>query len=73
MELNNWIDEYVNDKRTQEIFGKWAEEIAEDKGLKKGLKLGIEQVAKNMLDAGLSAKEIKAYTNLSDADLKKLS
>ena len=76
MELNNWIDEYVNDKRTQEIFGKWAEEIAEDKGHKLGLKQGAKnkalEIAKNLLKRNFDLKEIEEITNLSLKDLKKL-
>ena len=33
MELNNEIDEYVNDERTKELFGKWAEQIEKDKAI----------------------------------------
>ncbi len=80
MELNNWIDEYVNDKRTQEIFGKWAEEIAEDKGLKKGRRLGFKQgaknkaleIAKNLIKLNTPIENIHLATGLTIEEIKAL-
>ena len=77
MELNDWIDKYIKDEHTKEVYGKWAEKIEKDKLIEQGLEQGIEQrnyeIAKQMLNDGLNPKAIKKYTNLSDADLKKLS
>ena len=73
MELNTWIDEYVNDERTKEIFGKWAEEIAEEKGYDKGVIEEKNTIAKNMLKDKIDTKTIMKYTGLTLKEIKKLN
>ena len=53
MELDAWVEEYVNDERTKKIFGEWAEKIATEKGLKKGLRQGLEKGIKQGLEEGV--------------------
>ncbi len=84
MELDNWIEKYVNDKETQEIFGKWAEKIAEDKGIEKGIAKGIEKgriegkqeekliTAKKMLELNISPENIEFATGLSLEEIEEL-
>ena len=72
MELNTWIDEYVNDERTKEIFGKWAEEIAEEKGYDKGILQEKRDIAKNLLNMNISKKDISKATGLSLEEIAKL-
>ncbi len=84
MELDKNLEMYVNDLETQEIFGKWAEKIAEDKGIEQGLEKGIEQgieqgslqekksIAKQMLKDSLPLKSIAKYTGLSLKEINSL-
>lgn len=53
MELNEWVEEYVNDERTKRIFGEWAEKLALDKGIKQGFEKGIEQGFEKGIEQGL--------------------
>ncbi len=73
MELNTWCEEYVNDERTKEIFGKWAEEIAEEKGYDKGSLEKTLDIAKNLLKLNVSKKDISKATGLSLNEIKKLN
>lgn len=76
MELDNWIEKYVNDKETQEIFGKWAEKIAEDKGIEKGRKEGKQEAnlitAKKMLELNIPPESIEFATGLSLEEIEAL-
>ena len=73
MELNNWIEKYINDEHTKEIYGKWAEEIAKENGYEEGKEQGIKQgsnkekmsIAKNMLNLNIPIAKIKSATGLS--------
>ena len=44
--MDNWVEEYVNDARTKRLFGEWGENIALEKGYRKGKK----EIAKVMLN-----------------------
>ena len=68
MELDNWVEEYVNDERTKEIFGKWAEEIAK----KKGIEEGKEEIVKKMLQDNCDISLISKYTGLSIQKINEL-
>lgn len=80
MELNNWIDKYVKDEKTKEYYGKWAEQIALDKGkkigkkegIKEGTKESIEQIAKNMLKKGYDIQDIIEITGISEEQINSL-
>ena len=43
MELNEWVEAYINDEHTKEVYGKWAEEIALNKGKRVGKEEGIKR------------------------------
>ncbi len=81
MELNNWIDEYVNDERTKELFGKWAEQIEKDKaiqkseqkGFKKGAKKEKIAIAKNLIKLDTPLENIHLATGLTIEEIKKLT
>lgn len=76
MRLNNWIEEYINDEKTKEIYGKWGEYIALNKGIKKGAKEGAEEkafeIARNMLEKGMSKEEVAEITELSIQEIEAL-
>lgn len=84
MEFDNWLDDYVNDEETKKYFGKWAEVIATNKGLKKGEKSGLkkgeqrgkqkaqESIAKNMINNNYEIEEIMKLTKLSREEIEKL-
>ncbi len=80
MNTNSKIEKYVNDKETQEIFGKWAEKIAEDKGIEKGLKEGRKEgkkeanliTAKKMLELNIPPESIEFATGLSLEEIEAL-
>ncbi len=81
MSLNEWLEKYVNDEQTKEFYGKWAEEIAIDKGREVGLKegriegrkVGLEigrnvekkELAKRMLTRKYKNSDIQEITGLS--------
>ncbi len=68
MELDKNLEMYVNDLETQEIFGKWAEKIAEDKGSQeKAL-----EIAKQMLNKQISIDIISECTGLSLKEINSL-
>ena len=68
MELNEWVEEYVNDERTKRIFGEWAEKLALDKG-KKQEKINI---AKNLLTMNFEVDKIVLITGLSVEEVEAL-
>ncbi len=68
MALNEGIDEYVNDLHTQEVFGKWAEEIAEEKGEEKK----ATEIAKNFCKLNYPLEDISKATGIPLEELKKL-
>ncbi len=76
MELDKNLEMYVNDLETQEIFGKWAEKIAEDKGIEQGIEQGSQEkaleIAKQMLKDSLPLKSIAKYTGLSLKEINSL-
>ena len=76
MELDKNLEMYVNDLETQEIFGKWAEKIAEDKGIEQGIEQGSQEkaleIAKQMLKDSLPLKSIAKYTGLSLKEISSL-
>ena len=68
MELDKNLEMYVNDLETQEIFGKWAEKIAEDKGSQeKAL-----EIAKNLLKLNIPINKISEATGLSLKEINSL-
>ncbi len=89
MKFDNWCEEYVNDEQTKKIFADWADYVAENKGLRKGLaqgetlgiKKGIAQgslekayeIAKNLLKLNMSKKDIAKATGLSMKEIKSLA
>ena len=76
MELNNWIEKYINDEHTKEIYGKWAEEIAKENGYEQGIEQGSNQksidIAKQMLKDTIAIPTIAKYTGLSIKQIKAL-
>ena len=76
MELDKNLEMYVNDLETQEIFGKWAEKIAEDKGKEQGYEQGsLEEknnIAREMLSKKLDTKLISECTGLSITEIESL-
>ena len=84
MELNEWVEAYINDEHTKEVYGKWAEQIALDKGRRvgkeEGLKLGIKEgikdttstIAKEMIKLGLDNNIIHKSTKLSLREINEL-
>ena len=61
MSLNEWLEKYVNDEQTKEFYGKWAEEIAIDKGKNEEKK----ELAKRMLTRKYKNSDIQEITGLS--------
>ena len=62
MELDKNLEMYVNDLETQEIFGKWAEKIAEDKGKEQGSLEEKNNIAKNLLNLNIPIEKIVEAT-----------
>jgi len=84
MELDNWVEEYVNDEKTKKLFGEWADAIAIKKGIKQGYKKGIEEgikdgkreskiaIAKKLLEMGFKEVDIMQATGLSSQEFQTL-
>ena len=72
MELNNWIEKYINDEHTKEIYGKWAEEIAKENGYEQGSNQKSIDIAKQMLKDTVEIPTIAKYTGLSIKQIKAL-
>ena len=72
MELNNWVEEYMFDEKTKKYYGEWAEQIAEEKGRKFGMKDAKLEIAKNMLDMSMTVEDISKATGLSKEEIIKL-
>ena len=72
MELNNWIEKYINDEHTKEIYGKWAEEIAKENGYEEGSLEEKNSIAKNLMNLNIPLEKIKKATGLSISKLKSL-
>ncbi len=70
--MNNKIERYVNDKETREIFGKWGEKIAEDKGIEKGKQEEKLITAKKLLELNIPPENIKFATGLSLEEIANL-
>lgn len=73
MELDNWVEEYVNDEKTKRIFGEWADAIAMEKGLKQGILQEKKEIAKKMLSMNFEIEEIALATGLSNQEIKYLN
>ena len=72
MELNNWVEEYMFDEKTKKYYGEWAEQIAEEKGRKFGMKDAKIEIAKNMLKKDVDTKDIAEFTGLDLDVIEKL-
>ena len=72
MELDKNLEMYVNDLETQEIFGKWAEKIAEDKGKEQGAEEKTLDIAKNLLNLNIPIEKIVEATGLSITEIESL-
>ena len=72
MELDKNLEMYVNDLETQEIFGKWAEKIAEDKGKEQGAEEKTLDIAREMLHDNVEISTIAKYTGLSITEIESL-
>ena len=68
MELNEWVNKYVNDEETQEKLDKWDLMIARNKG-KDEEKL---KIAKKLLQTDMTLEKISDITGLSIEDIKQL-
>ena len=76
MELNEWVNKYVNDEETQEKLDKWDLMIARNKGKDEGYDLGKEEeklkIAKKLLQTDMPLEKISDITGLSIEDIKQL-
>lgn len=78
--MDEFAEMYVNDEKTKELYGKWGEYIALEKGKKLGKKEGIEkgietrniEIAKNLLQMNMSEEDIIKATGLSKEELENL-
>lgn len=76
MELNEWVEAYINDEHTKEVYGKWAEEIALNKGKRVGKEEGIKyttnSIAREMIKLGLDNDIIQKSTKLSTKEINEI-
>ncbi len=86
--MDEFAEMYVNDEKTKELYGKWGEYIALEKGKKEGIKQGIEkgqkegikqgaeqekiEIAKKLLQMKMTINDIMNITGLSKKELEKL-
>ena len=72
MELNDWIDKYIKDEHTKEVYGKWAEKIEKDKLIEQGIELRNYEIAKNLLKLNTPLENIHLATGLTIEEIKEL-
>ena len=88
VELNEWVNKYVNDEETQEKLDKWDLMIARNKGKDEGYDLGKTEgydlgkdagkeeeklkIAKKLLQTDMPLEKISDITGLSIEDIKQL-
>ena len=76
VELNEWIDKYVNDEETREKLNKWDIQIAKSTGYELGKEEGIAQrnveIAKQMIEANIKIEDISKFTGLSMEEIENL-
>lgn len=88
MELNEWMEKYVNDEQALKFYDDWNKELARESyreecikiGEKKGIKIGHEQgkeeanliTAKKMLEDTVEIPTIAKYTGLSIKEIQAL-
>ncbi len=72
MELNDWIDKYINNEHTKEVYGKWAEKIAEQNGREEGENNKTLEIAKNLIKLNTPLEKIHLATGLPIKAIKKL-
>ncbi len=68
MELNDWIDKYIKDEHTKEVYGKWAEKIEKDKLIEQEK----QNIAQNLLNLNIPIEKIHLATGLTIEEIKKL-
>lgn len=59
MELNDWVNKYINDEQTIEKLNKWDIQIATQKGYEEGLETGISQGLEQGIEQGIEQEQIK--------------
>ncbi len=68
LEFDSWLDAYVNEEAAKRYFGEWAEVIATNKGMKKGLKegrkKGLKEGRKEGLKEGKNEKALEIARNM---------
>lgn len=70
--VDKFMEMYINDERTKELYGKWGEYIALEKGKKQGIEQGMINVAKSMLELNMNIEDIAKVTKLSIKEIEKL-
>ena len=64
--------DYINDEKTKKIFGMWGENIAHDKGYRKGKKEQAIEIAKTLKEKGFNTSDIIEITKLSKEEIDRL-
>ena len=80
MELNEWMEKYVNDEQALKFYDDWNKELARENYREECIKIGHEQgreeanliTAKKMLEDTVEIPTIAKYTGLSIKEIQAL-
>lgn len=75
-ELNEWVEEYINDEKTNRLLREWDARIACDTAIAKGKEIGLKnaqkEIIQNMFKLNFSIEDICKVTNLSATEINHL-
>ena len=76
MEFNKWLDEYINDEKTANFYGRWNKELLREAAREEAKEEAREQnsydIAKNLLNLNTDVNTISKATGLSINDIKNI-
>ncbi len=80
MEFNKWLDEYINDEKTANFYGRWNKELLREAAREEAREEGYEEatnqrnydIAKNLLNLNTDVNTISKATGLSINDIKNI-
>ncbi len=76
MEFNKWLDEYINDEKTANFYGRWNKELLREAAREEAKEEGSNQrnydIAREMLNDNVEASKVAKYTGLSINDIRNI-
>ena len=72
MEFNKWLDEYINDEKTANFYGRWNKELLREAAREEVREQNSYDIAKNLLNLNTDVNTISKATGLSINDIKNI-